>query len=283
MHGLANINGEIMPLAEARISALDRGFLFGDAVYEVVRVYHGRPWLLDEHLERLRQSLASIRIAGVDLAVLKERALATVRHAGFQEALLYIHITRGAAPRQHEFPGDVQPLEFLYVQPFDDPYEGVRTAGVRAITLPDIRWQRCDIKSTNLLPNVLAAQAAREAGAFEAIFYLPDGTLTEGTRTSLFGVRAGQIWTAPTSQAILPGITRRLILDLARQARIPVVERVLYRQELAELSELFLTGTTCEIVPVIVVDEQRIHDATPGPITRQLQAAYRDATRTPRA
>jgi D-alanine transaminase len=279
MEALANLHGEILPLTEAKISALDRGFLFGDAVYEVLRVYQGRPWLEDKHFQRLERSLAAIRIAAVDLDRLRRRMCETIAAGPFQEAVVYIQITRGAAPRAHPFPAHAVPLEFLFVQEFLDPYQPARRSGTRVITQPDIRWDRCDIKSTNLLANVLAMQAAKEAGGLEALFYLPDGTLTEGTHTSFFGVLDGAVLTAPNSNAILPGITRGLILRLAAQAGIPVREQLLKRSDLTHVSELFLTGTTSEVLPIVQVDDQPISDGRPGPVTRRLQEAYGQAVR----
>jgi D-alanine transaminase len=266
-----------MLLAEARISALDRGFLFGDAVYEVLRVCQGRPWLEAEHLQRLERSLSAIRISPIDLGRLRQRMHETISAGPFQEAAVYIQITRGAAARAHPFPDHAVPLEFLFVQEFLDPYREARQAGAAVITQPDIRWGHCDIKSTNLLANVLAMQAAREAGAREALLYLPDGTLTEGTHTSFFGVLEGAVLTAPNSPAILPGITRGLMLRLAAQAGIPVREQVLKRTDLSKVSELFLTGTTSEVLPIVRVDSQPIGEGRPGPVTRRLQQAYAQA------
>ena len=277
MQALANLNGQQMPLAEVKIPALDRGFLFGDAVYEVLRVYQGRPWLADEHFERLARSLQAIRIQGVDVVRLRRRMLETITAGRFQEATVYIQITRGAAPRSHPFPAHATPLELLYVQEFDDPYRTARLTGGAVITQPDIRWDRCDIKSTNLLASVLAMQAAKEDDCVEALFCLPDGTLTEGTHTSFFGVLEGAVLTAPNSNAILPGITRGLLLKLAASAKIPVREQVLKRSDLGSVSELFLTGTTSEILPIIRVDDQTIGNGKPGPITRRLQDAYQQA------
>jgi D-alanine transaminase len=279
VEALANLNGVQMPLAEVKVPALDRGFLFGDAIYEVLRVYRGKPWLLEEHFQRLARSLEAIRIHGVDLARLRQRMFATLAAGPFGEATVYIQITRGVAPRKHTFPAGVAPLEFLYVQDFHDPYTEARRDGAAVITRPDIRWDRCDIKSTNLLGNVLAMQAAVEAGGVEALLYLPDDTLTEGTHTSFFGVLGGQVLTAPNSNAILPGITRGLVLRLAARAGVPLREHVLKRGDLAQVSELFLTGTTSEVLPVVRVDGKPIGDGRPGPVTRKLQQAYADAVR----
>ena len=197
MEAIANVNGEQQPLAQVRVSALDRGFLFGDAVYEVLRVYSGKPWLEDEHFRRLERSLGAIRIKGVDCSLLARRMHATIAAGPFQEAIVYIQVTRGAAPRSHGFPASAEPLQLLFVQEFNDPYLEQRQRGVKAHLHPDTRWDRCDIKSTNLLGNVLAMQAAKEAGCVEALLHLPDGTITEGTHTSLFGVLADEARVRP--------------------------------------------------------------------------------------
>jgi D-alanine transaminase len=280
MQSLASLNGEILPLAEAKISVLDRGFLFGDAVYEVLRVYDGVPWLLDEHLDRLGRSLEAIRLVGIDLLRLRSRIRDLIAAGPFREATVYVQITRGVAyPRKHAFPRATTPLELLWVEEFDDPYVELRHRGASAITVADQRWDRCDIKSTNLLANVLAMQAAVDAGCVEALLVLPDGTLTEGTHTSCFGVLDGFLLTAPNSHEILPGITRGLILHLAAQAGIPVREHVLSRSDLGRVSELFLTGTTTEVMPLVRVDGRTIGAGCPGPVTRALQNAYTTAAR----
>jgi D-alanine transaminase len=279
MEALANLHGDILPLAQVKVPALDRGFLFGDAVYEVLRVYQGKPWLEAEHFARLARSLEAIRISGIDLDRLRQRMFDTIAAGPFREATVYIQITRGVAPRRHVFPTGVAPLELLFVQEFLDPYVTARATGAAVITQPDIRWDRCDIKSTNLLANVLAMQSAAEAGCAEALFVLPDGTLTEGTHTSFFGVMDSVILTSPRSPAILPGITRSLIMNLAERAQIAVREQSLKVADLTRVTELFLTGTTSEVMPIVTVDDRKIGDGAPGPVTRRLQTAYADAVR----
>jgi D-alanine transaminase len=274
---LAVLNGERMPLAQARVSVLDRGFLFGDGVYEVLRVYGGRPWLADEHFARLGRSLEAIRIAGVDLERLRRWMAQTIAAGPFREALVYIQVTRGQAPRGHAFPAGVRPLELLWVQEIGDPYDGKRDAGVAVTLQPDLRWARCDIKSVNLLGNVLALQAARETGCAEAILVRADGSLSEGSHTSLFGVRGGTLITAPNGPEILPGVTRKLVLDFAGRLGIPVQERALHRDELGGVDELFLSGTTAEVLPVVSVDGRPVRDGKPGPVTRRFQQAYNEA------
>lgn len=271
---LANLNGVTMPLSEVKVSVLDRGFLFGDAIYEVLRVYDGRPWLEDDHFVRLDRSLNEVRIRGVDVARLRRRMHETLTAAKIPEATVYIQVTRGAAPRSHPFPASATPLELLWVAEFRDPYTEARQTGAAVSLQPDIRWDRCDIKSTNLLGNVLAMQAAKEAGCVEAVLYLPDGTLTEGSHTSFFGVLDGVIRTTPNNPGILPGCTRGLVLRLAAEAGLRVREEPLRRDDLPRVSELFLTGTTSEVLPITRVDDNTIADGCPGKITRSLQKAY---------
>jgi D-alanine transaminase len=279
MPPLANIDGHILPLADVKVSVLDRGFLFGDAIYEVLRVYRGRPWLEDDHFSRLARSLAEVRITGVDVARLRRRMVETIAAGNFREATVYIQVTRGVAPRAHAFPPDTPPTEILWVSEFSDPCVEARRSGAAVALYPDIRWDRCDVKSTNLLGNVLAMQAAKEAGCVEAVLYLPDGTLMEGSHSSFFGVRDGVVRTAPNAPAILPGCTRGFVLGLAAELGLRVEERPLNRDELRLVSELFLTGTTTEVLPVVRVAGQVIGNGQPGPATRTLQEGYSEAVR----
>ena len=277
---LANMNGEITPLSEAKILALDRGFLFGDAVYEVMWVNQGKMWLEEEHFIRLERSLNLIRIQGVDLVSLAARVYETITAGNFKNAIVYIQITRGAAPRSHAFPKDVKPFEFLFVQEFNDPYAEMREKGIHLLSRPDIRWEHCDIKSTNLLANVLAIQDSKEAGCQEVLFYLKDGTITESAHSSLFGVLDGILYTSPSSDLILPGITRNHLLNLIAKDGIPIKEKSLHMEQLGKISELFITGTTSGVLPVIAVDKKNIGDGKPGPITRRIEKAYWDSVKT---
>jgi len=277
---LANMNGEITPLSEAKIPALDRGFLFGDAVYEVMWVNQGKMWLEEEHFIRLERSLNLIRIQGVDLVSLAARVYETITAGKFKNAIVYIQITRGAAPRSHAFPKDIKPFEFLFVQEFNDPYAEMREKGIHLLSRPDIRWEHCDIKSTNLLANVLAIQDSKEAGCQEVLFYLKDGTITESAHSSLFGVLDGILYTSPSSDLILPGITRNHLLNLIAKDGIPIKEKSLHMEQLGKISELFITGTTSGVLPVIAVDKKNIGDGKPGPITRRIEKAYWDSVKT---
>ncbi len=274
---LANWNGVEMPLAEVRVSVLDRAFLFGDAIYEVIRVYHGRPFLFADHIDRLKRNLLKLHIHA-DGDRLAARALETLAHSGIAEGTIYFQVTRGEAPRSHHFPDPpVSPNELIYVRGVSDPYAEQRQSGGKVILIPDLRWKRCDIKSVNLLANCLGAEEAHAAGCDEALFFGEDGALMEGTHTSFFGVRDGAILTAPLGDNILPGITRKLILRLAAQIGVPVREQALHRDQLADMQELFLTGTTMEVLPIVQADRQPIGTGVPGPVVRQLLSAYRAA------
>lgn len=276
MQTLANLHGQIMPLEDVRISPLDRGFLFGDAVYEVLRIYQGKPWLEQEHFERFERSLGEVRITGVDMARLRQRMRETIRAGSYGEATVYLHVTRGAAPRKHAFPKDAVPLELLWVSEYKGSYNDLFEHGAKLLSQPDLRWGRCDIKSTNLLGNVLANQAATEAGCHEALLYLPDGTLTEASHSTFFAVENGELLTTPLKANILPSITRAQVLKLAKQGGIPVREDYLNRSQLAEVDEAFLAGTTFEVVPVVRVDDLKINTGAAGPVTRRLQQLYAD-------
>ncbi len=277
METLAHVGGRIVPLKDVTVSAMDRGFLFGDAVYEVMRVYGGKAFLADEHFARLTRSLDLIRIAGADVAGLRRRMVETIAAGPFREAIVYIQVTRGAAPRAHAFPKDVKPFELLYVQDFQDSYLEGRQNGAAALTQPDIRWDLCEIKSTNLLPNVLALQKAKEAGCIEALLVLPDGHMSEGTHSSFFAVLDGVLRTAPKSPLILPGCTRDLVIRLAKRQGIPFLEEAISVGDLSRISELFLSGTTAEVLPITKIDGKMVGSGKPGEITRILQSEYAKA------
>ncbi len=275
----ARLNGKTMPLTEVRISPMDRGFLFGDAVYEAMRIYSGKAFLLEPHLQRLHRSLDCLRITGVDINSVRRDIEEVIKASGEKESVVYLQISRGTAPtRSHYFPaGQVQPTIFLYCAPFLDPQKDSRRDGGSAITQLDQRWGRVDIKTVNLLGNVLASQAAKEAGAYEAILVTKDGEVTEGTHTNVFGVVGGILRTKPLSHAILPGISRDYVLDLARGLNIKYEERALTVQELKVASEVFVTATTTEVMPITKIDAWTVGAGKPGPMTCQLREAFSEA------
>lgn len=276
---LAHFEGHILPLEDVRIPALDRGFLFGDAVYEVLRVYGGKPWLEAQHWSRLERSLAEIRIASIDLDRLRTKAYETIAAGPFGEAMVYVQITRGAAPqRRHAFKTTLTPTELLWVEDYDDATTAAkREAGVAVITHPDLRWQRCDIKSTNLLANVLANTAAAERGAAEALFYLPDGYLSEASHSTVFWVKDGGLFTTPLDANILPSITRQSLIELAAAEGVPFCEAKLKGVDIFGVDEVFLAATTSEVLPIVAVDGRTVGDGKPGPMSRRLLAAHQRA------
>ncbi len=279
MQVLACLNGEIMPVEEAKVPVQDRGFLFGDSVYEVFRMYQGRCWLEVEHLARLKRSLGELDFAPHDLSRMMQRAHETIRASGIKEGTLYVQITRGVAPRSHPFPHPpVPPTEVIIVRPYDDgPTARLRERGVPMISYPDLRWKRCDIKSTNLLANVLAIETARRAGAYEAVLIDAQGFVTEATHTSLLWVREGRLEGTPEGHEILPGMTRQLVLRLIGSLDISFKGAHVTLNELKAADELILVATTTEVVPVIELDGAPIGTGTPGPIALRLHRAYEAA------
>jgi len=279
MESLACLNGELMPVEEARIPIWDRGFLFGDAVYEVYRIYGGRLWLEDEHSARLSRSLGEMEFPEGDLDRLVDRVRRTIEASEIAEGTAYIHITRGVAPRAHAFPRPaVPPTELIVVRPYDDgPTDRKRQTGVSVVSRPDLRWKRCDVKSSNLLANVVALESANRAGAYEALLFDSEGLVTEATHSSVLWVREGRIEGTPNDALILPGTTRFLTQKLAADLGISVLETRISLDDFFGVEEAILAGTTIEVLPIVEVDGRKIGDGKPGPITRKLQAAYQAA------
>lgn len=279
MTSLACLNGQHLPAEGAKVSVWDRGFLFGDSVYEVFRLCQGRCWLEEDHYGRLRRSLAGLEFSGYDFDRLAQRVRGTIEASGIREGIVYIQITRGVAPRRHHFPGpDVPPTELIVVWPYDDaPTAQLRETGVSAVSQPDLRWKRCNVKSTNLLPNVLANEAAHRAAAFEAILVGPEGLVSEATHSSLLWAREGRLEGTPEGPGILPGTTRKLVLHLAGDEGIPFAESTITLADLLRADEVMLVGTTIEVLPIVRIDDCSLSGGRPGPLARRLQSAYRRA------
>ncbi|MCH2558473.1 MAG: D-amino acid aminotransferase [Alcanivorax sp.] len=272
------LNGGFMDADQARISPMDRGFLFADGVYEVIPVYNGVPFRLDEHLRRLARSLREVRLDDPhDGAEWRRLCHELVARNGAGHLSLYLQITRGVATRRdHAFPDPpVPPTVFMNTSPLPVPAadQPARTAGVAALTLDDIRWDRCDIKSVSLLANLLLRQRAVDAGAAEAIL-IRDGWVTEGAASNLFLVRDGEIRTAPLSHHLLGGITRDLVIELCREHGLPVVERPLTAAELANADEIWLSSSTKDVLPVTTLDGRPVGDGRPGATWKILANHY---------
>ncbi len=280
---IAYLNGNFMPLDEARISPLDRGFLFADGVYEVIPAYRGKLFRLAEHLDRLDASLAAIELPNplprTDWTILFN---SLIEQNGSGNIYIYLQVTRGAAAkRDHAFPvPPVAPTIFAMTGQIATPAADMpdTTTGVAAITLDDIRWSRCDIKSVALLANVLMRQQAVSEGASEAIL-IRDGFATEGSASNFFIVKCGVIVTPPKSHLILPGITRDLLVELAREHGMPVEEKEVTEVELKSAEELWISSSTREVVPVTRLNGHPINSGKPGPVWKQMARHYVDFKR----
>jgi D-alanine transaminase len=274
--GLVYLNGELLPLEQAQVSVLDRGFLFGDGVYEVIPVYGGRPFRLSEHLDRLENSLAAIRLANPlsrdQWARVFDGVVADV--PGNQS--LYVQVTRGAGgDRNHLFPADARPTVFAMAWESKPRRPDIERDGIAAITLDDVRWLRCDVKSVALLSNVLLRQAADDAGTEESIL-IRDGQVTEGSSTNVFLVKAGEILTPPKTNLLLPGITRDLVLELAESEGMPFAEREVSSTELGTADEIWLSSSTREVVPVTRLDGRPVGSGSPGPVWQRMNRLFQD-------
>lgn len=268
------LNGQFVPYEQASIPIEDRAFLLADGIYEVVRVYGGRPFRLAEHLKRFARSARELQMPEPDLAELDRVARQLLTMNNLSEATIYMQISRGAYnPRTHAFPtGEVRPFVLMIARAIG-ANNALREAGAKAVTTADQRWARCDIKSVSLLPNVLAKQKAAEAGAYEAIF-VRDGFAIEGSSSNFFAVIDGEIRTYPQCNYILGGITRDDVLALARELGYTVREEGIPLEALSRATEAWVTSTTSEVMPIVEIDGQRIGSGQPGPIAKALYEAY---------
>ena len=270
------LNGSFLDKADALISPEDRGFNFADGVYEVVKYYSGNPFHMKEHIERLERSLSEVKIPYCGTASLPAMMAELLSRNGLSQADagLYLQITRGASRRVHHFPNDLQPTVYAFAFPFPSFSEALEK-GIRVSVAEDIRWLRCDIKSVALLPNTMLYQQAVENGAGECIL-VRDGQVTEATHSSVFVVKNGILYTHPASNLILPGITRKVVLELCIVYGISFSECAVTGAELFEADEIFIAGTGSEITPVVQVNEKAVGSGVPGRITRWLQELFFD-------
>lgn len=278
MPPLVYFNGSYLLKDQVRISPDDRGFLFADGIYEVARSYGGRFFELGAHLERMRNGLAALAIGGVRAESLGEvfNTLLERNGLGREPATVYAQVTRGASPRTHFFPDPpVPPTVYAEAKPFTP--KGDPAQGAAVITVADTRWARCDIKTVGLIPNCLANQRARAAGALEAIF-VRDGVALEATASSFFAVVDGEVRTAPASNYILPSITRGVVLRICAREKIPHRETPVYFDDLTRASELFLAGTTLEVMPIVTVDGRPVGSGRPGAVAQRLGALFHAET-----
>lgn len=267
------LNGAYLPIEEGRVSVEDRGFQFGDGVYEVVRVYDGQPFRLDRHLKRLRESLDGVRIPAPEpIEKIAEVCRELVRR-GPRSASIYLQATRGAAPRAHAFPAETRPTFLAYIREAKR-YPDEKTFSL--VTVPDIRWSRCNLKTICLLPNLLAKQAAVEAGGDEGLFVREDGVVTEGTASNAFMVAKGRVVTHPATNRILDGVTRVAVLEVAAGLGLPVEQRPFLLDEARNADEIFMTGTLTEVMPAVQLDGKPVGGGRQGPVALKIRAAFRE-------
>lgn len=263
-------NGQWVNENDAVIPVDERGHQFGDGVYEVTRIYEGKPFMMREHVERLVKSAEAIRMdLGMTVEEIESLMMEAVERSGEKNCDVYIQITRGIAKRGHLFPKDVKPSITMTVRPMEVIAMEERLAGKTAIFHEDERWKNCYIKSLNLLPNILAKQVANDAGAYEAIL-IRDGYVTEGTSSNVFIVQNGELVTRPLSNYILAGITRMRVEQLAEQLNIPFVEREFTKEDVLEAEEVFMTSTTNEVLPLVEIDGTTIGSGVAGPVTERV-------------
>lgn len=275
MDVVALVDGKLIDIGDNVTSMEDRGYQFGDGIYEVTRIYNGQCFMFKSHMDRLVRSLAELKIDSTySCDELQDFHELLIRESGIMEGIVYLQITRGVAPREHAFPKKNSPRLTMFVRSLKDK-SMLRKVGSKGIFVPDIRWLRCDIKSLNLLGNVMAKQKASEAGCYEAVQFRDNGVVTEGASSNLWGVKDRTLYTHPATHLILNGITRTFILErLAPQLSIKVVEQEFDRNFVFGCDEVFVSGTTTEIMPLIQIDDKKIGYGAVGSVCKALQIAY---------
>ena len=274
------LNGEFLPKDRATISVDDRGFLLSDGIYEVTPAYRGRLFRIEQHMRRLRHGLDALRIEydSEGLPEMHADLIAANSLDTEDVAIVYLQITRGAAPRTHHFPPEgTPPTVYAFAQAYHRPASARWERGYEAVTVPDDRWARVDIKSIGLLPNVLAQQAAAEAGVADALL-VKDGVALEGSHNNLFAVFDGVVTTHPATHQILHGVTRAYVIELAKGQGLPVEERPVPLEEIRAADEIFFTGTTTEVRPTVRLDDQPVGSGKVGPVARALYEAFQAGT-----
>lgn len=275
MKVLGLFNGEIINMNDNVVSLEDRGYQFGDGAYEVIRVYNAKCFAMEEHFQRLERSLRELRITmPYSFDELRQFHYQLIKESGITEAGIYTQITRGIAPRAHNFPAEtIKPVLSMSIRPVIDNRNKLKN-GAKVSLVPDMRWMRCDIKSINLLGNILAKQQAKENGSYEAVMHRRD-IITEGSSSNFFVVKQGKIWTHPANNLLIKGITRTILLEkVIPVLGLAVCEKAFDKDFLSEADEAFLTGTTTEILPVIDIEGKKVGCGNVGEITRKLQGEF---------
>jgi D-alanine transaminase len=270
------LNGKFLPLEEARVPVLDRGFIFGDGVYELIPVYSRAPFRMDEHLARLEKSLAAVRIKNpYAREKWREILLALIARQPWEDQGVYLQVTRGVAKRDHAFPAGVEPTVFVMCNPLVNPPKELVDKGAAAVSAVDYRWHRCDIKSISLIGNVLLRQVSADAGAVETILFR-DGKLTEASASNVFVAKSGLLLSPPKSNLILPGITYDVVVEIAQAVEIPLEFRDVGETEVRGADEIWLTSSSKEILAVVTLDGKPVGEGKPGPLFRKAWQGYQE-------
>ena len=275
MPELAYLNGEIKPIDETSVPVNDRGYMFGDAVYEFIASYNGKLFCMDEHLDRLEHSMSMLSYPPMDRKTLTKQVQHLFDKAGISRAAVYIQISRGVAPRDHAYAQDMKIQFLMTVREVKEIPLEIRDKGISIITVEDDRWSKCDIKTVQILPNAMAKQKAKDSGVFDAVFVSPDGVVREGTSSNFFFVKKGRLFTHPLTNHILPGVTRKVIMDIAENMNIKTEEGFFKQDDIYGADEAFLSGTVTEVLGVINIDGHVIGTGMPGEITRKLYKGLR--------
>jgi len=275
MPELAYVNGTFLPIEKAMVPVEDRGYQFGDAVYEVIASYGGRPVFMDEHMARLDRSLKELSFPKISIDQIRSAIIELFDRAKIERAEIYLQISRGVAPRTHAFPNNADTQFIMTARKVTEVPKNIRQQGAKAITVKDLRWGRCDIKTVQLLYNVLAKQKALDSGVFDAIFVSEDNITREATSSNLFIVADGKLITHPLTPDILPGITRAKVLEICVEQNLHVSEQFYNKETLLKSDEVFLTGTITEVLSIVEIDGSQIGNGKVGPIAKQLFDALR--------
>ncbi|MBT8358704.1 MAG: D-amino acid aminotransferase [Desulfobacterales bacterium] len=275
MPELAYVNGSFLPIEKAMVPVEDRGYQFGDAVYEVIASYYGRLVFMEEHMARLKRSLKELSFPQISIDRVRSAVIELFDRANLEHAEIYLQISRGVTPRTHAFPENPKTQFVMTARKVPEVPESIRQQGAKAITVKDLRWGRCDIKTVQLLYNALAKQKALDSGVFDAIFLSEDNIVREATSSNLFIVTDGKLITHPLTPNILPGVTRGKIIEICAEINLPIKEEFYSKETLLKSDEVFLTGTISEVLSIVEIDETKIGNGKVGPIAKQLSDEFR--------
>lgn len=275
MPELAFLNGKIGPIAETFVPVDDRGYTFGDAVYEFIPSYNGKLFCLEEHLDRLEHSMAMLSYPPLDRPSLNRQVQDLFARAGIDRAAVYLQVSRGVAPRDHTYTKDMKIQLLITVRKLKEIPEEIRKRGIDLVTVNDDRWANCHIKTVQILSNAMAKQRAKNAGMFDALFVSSDGVVREGTSSNFFMLKKGRLLTHPLTNNILPGITRKIIIEIAKEIHIDTEESFFSKEDVYKAKEAFLTGSVTEVLGIVSIDGNKIGTGRVGEITRKLYQALR--------